>query len=250
MNNWLNPDNKLFTTIGKAFDVLVLNTIWLMLCVPLPVLTVVWIAQTENFLFLILTVLSLLPIVPATTALYYAIVKSIRKERSYAIKEFFRSFVRNFKQGMVFSLIAIVLLFILYIDFNYALELMQAQQNSGSVYFGVFIVIALLFSAMYMYVCPILSRFNMKVSGMLKTAFVMGVRHLLTTLVLILLASAVVLGCYILLPGIFFLPAVATLLASFMIEKVFKKYMPEKAEPELNAAGEEIGLEKDEWYLE
>ena len=250
MNNWLNPDNKFFSFMGKAFDTVVLNTIWLLLCLPLPVLTIVWVGQTGILVFLILTFLTLLPIVPATTALYYAIVKSVRRERSYAIKEYFRSFKRNFKQGAVLSLIAIALIFVLYIDFKYALELMQEQENSGSIYFGVFIVITLLVSAMYMYVCPILSRFDMKVGGILKTAFVMAARHLLTTVLLLILAVGVLLGCYILLPGIFFLPAVATLLASFLIEKVFKKYMPEKEEPELDAAGEEIGQEKDEWYLE
>ena len=119
MNNWLNPDNKFFSFMGKAFDIVVLNAIWLLLCVPLPIFTVVWIAQTENFLFLILTVLALLPIVPATTALYYAIVKSVRRERSYAIKEYFRSFFRNFKQGAVFSLLAILFAVILFIDFQY-----------------------------------------------------------------------------------------------------------------------------------
>ena len=250
MSNWLNPDNKFFTLMGKVFDTLVLNTIWLVLCVPLPMLTVVWIAQTENFLFLILTVLSLLPIVPATTALYYAMVKSVRRERSYAIREFFRSFLRNFKQGAVFSLIALVLIIVLYIDFRYALELMQAGDSSGSIYLGVFIVITLLLCAMYSYACPILSRFEMKITGILKTAFVMAARHLLTTLVLLLLLAAVLLGCYIVLPGMFFLPATAVLISSFMIEKVFKKYMPEKEEPELDAMGDEIGQEKDEWYLE
>ena len=250
MNNWLNPDNKFFSFMGKAFDTIVLNTIWLLICLPLPVLTIVWVGQTGIIWFLILTLLTLLPIVPATTALYYAIVKSVRKERSYAVKEYFRSFARNFKQGSIFSLIAVGLFLILYIDFKYALELMQTQSNSGSIYLGVFIVITLLFSAMYMYVCPILSRFEMKTSGILKTAFVMAGRHLLTTVILLVLAVGVLLGSYILLPGMFFLPAVATLIASFLIEKVFKKYMPEKEEPEYDAAGEEIGQEKDEWYLE
>lgn len=224
MNNWLNPDNKFFTFMGKAFDIVVLNTIWLILCIPV------------------------ITIVPATTALYYAIVKVIRRERSYAIKEFFRSFKRNFKQGAVFSLLALLLIFIMYIDFRYAWELMQAGQSSGSTYFGVFLVIAVLFSAMYAYVCPILSRFEMKITGILKTSFVMATRHLLTTIVLLVLLVGVLLGCYVLLPGIFFLPAVATLLASFLIERVFKKYMPAKEEP---AEGEEeVGQEKDEWYLE
>ena len=226
MNNWLNPDNKFFSTISKIFDLVVLNVIWLILCIPV------------------------ITIVPATTALYYAIVKVIRRERSYAIKEFFRSFKRNFKQGAVFSLIAVALIFVLYIDFRYAWELMQAQESSGSTYLGVFLVISLLFSAMYAYVCPVLSRFDMKISGILKTSFVMATRHILTTLVLLVLLVGTLLGCYILLPGIFFLPGVAALLASFLIERVFKKYMPAKEEPELDANGEEIGQEKDEWYLE
>lgn len=224
MNNWLNPDNKFFTFMGKAFDVVVLNTIWLILCIPI------------------------ITIVPATTALYYAMVKVVRRERSYAVKEYFRSFKRNFKQGVVFSVIALVLVFVMYIDFRYAWELMQAGESSGSTYLGVFLVIAFLFSAMYAYVCPVLSRFEMKITGILKTAFVMATRHILTTLVLLVLLVGVLLGCYILLPGMFFLPAVATLLASFLIERVFKKYMPAKEEPE--EGEEEVGQEKDEWYLE
>ena len=84
----------------------------------------------------------------------------------------------------------------------------------------------------------------------MKTAFIMAARHLLTTVCLLALQVGVLLGCYLILPAMFVLPAVATLLSSFMIEKVFKKYMPEKEEPEFDATGEEIGQEKDEWYLE
>jgi uncharacterized membrane protein YesL len=127
---------------------------------------------------------------------------------------------------------------------------MQAQQSSGSLYFGVFVVITLLFGAMYVYVCPILSRFDMKIGGILKTAFVMGARHLLTTILLLALLAVVLLGSYILLPGMFFLPAVATLAASFLIERVFKRYMPEKEEAQVDEFGDEVGQEKDQWYLD
>lgn len=250
MSNWLNPDNKLFTFMGKVFDVLVLNTIWLLLSLTLPALTIVWVAQTEKFILLILTCITVLPIVPATTALYYAMVKSIRRERSYAIKEYFRSFIRNFKQGSVFSAILVVLFIVLYIDFQYAWNLMQAGAASGSTYLGIFIVITLIFGAVFVYVCPLLSRFEMKTARILKTSFLMAVRHFLTTVTLLGLLIFVLLGCYILPIGIFFLPATGTLLASFVVEKVLKRYMPEKEAPEVNEAGEEIGQEKDEWYLE
>ena len=250
MSNLFSADNRFFTFMGKVFDVLVLNTIWLLICVPLPVLTIVWIGKTENFLPLILTLITLLPVVPATTALYYAMVKSVRRERSYSIKEFFRSFLRNFKQGSILTVIFVALISVLSIDFQYATKLMEAENSMGSLYFGVFIVIVILFGSMYLYVCPILSRFEMKLSGILKTAFIMGVRHLLTTIGLFVLLVVVLLGCYLVLPGIFFLPATAMLLATFLVEPVFKRYMPEKEEVQVDEFGDAIGQTKDEWYLD
>ena len=73
---------------------------------------------------------------------------------------------------------------------------------------------------------------------------------MLTTVLLIILLVVVLLGCYILLPGMFFLPALATLAASFLIERVFKRYMPEKEEVQVDEFGDEIGQEKDQWYLD
>ncbi len=224
MSNWLNPDNTFFTFMGKAFDMLVLNVIWIFLC--LPVIT----------------------IVPATTAMYYAVVKVIRRERSYVVKEFFRSFKRNLLQGIVLSLLAIAMIFVLYIDFRYAFELMQAGDSMGSTYLGIFIVVTVLFLAVYSYICPVLSRFDMKILGLLKTSFLMASRHFPTTLVLLVLMVGVLLGSYVLLPGIFLLPVSAALLSSFLIERVFKKYMPVKETTE--EEGEETSTERDEWYLE
>ena len=76
-----NSENKFFSFMNKAWDVLVLN------------------------LYFILTVL--LGIGPAATALYYAIVKNVRRSRSYATTEYFRAFKNNFKQGLIIGLIQI-----------------------------------------------------------------------------------------------------------------------------------------------
>ena len=142
----------------------------------------------------------------------------------------------------------------MYIDFRYSLLLIEQGETSGNTFFGVFLVIAFLLSAVFTFLCPVLSRFEMKWGGILKTAFFMATRHILTTLVLLVLMVAVLLGCYIILPGMFFLPAIGTLLASFLIERVFKKYMPaktERTEEEGHIAdAEEREDAKDEWYLE
>ena len=248
--HWLGPDSHLFSIMSKIVDTLVLNTVWLLVCVPLPLLSIVLVGRTENMWLFVLTMVAMIPVVPATTALYYAMVKSIRRERNYAVKEFFRSFVRNFKQGSILAVIAMVVITILYIDFQYTWNLLLAQETWGNVYLGIFIIISLMFIGMYVYVCPVLSRFDMKVSYLLKITFVMGARHLLTTIGLFVLAVGTLLGCYLLLPSIFFLPAVATLLASFLIEPVFKRYMPEKEEVKVDEFGDETGQTKDEWYLD
>ena len=164
--------------MGKAFDMVVINVIWLILCIPI------------------------VTIVPATTAMYYTIVKVVRRERSYAIKEFFRSFKRNFRQGSLFSVYLVLAAFIMYIDFRYALLLAEQGESSGSTFMGVFLIIALLLCAVFTFLCPVLSRFDMKWGGILKTAFFMSTRHIGTTLVLLVLMAAVLLSCYIVVPGL------------------------------------------------
>lgn len=221
MSNFLNPENGFFSFMGKAFDMFVINLLWLLLCIPI------------------------VTIVPATTALYYTVVKVIRRERSYAVKEFFRSFKRNFRQGSIFSIIGIVAALVMYIDFRYAWLLTQEQQSSGSMMIGVFLVIAFLICGIFLYLCPVLSRFDMPFGRILKSSFFMSTKHMPTTVVLLVICMAVLLGSYIVPIGIFILPVAGTLLASFLIERVFKKYMPTKGESE---GGE--SPEKDEWYLE
>ena len=224
MNTLFNPDNAFFSFMGKAFDMFIINLLWLVLCIPI------------------------VTIVPATTAMYYVIVKVIRRERSYAVKEFFRSFKRNFRQGSIYSILGVVAVFVMYIDFKYALQMAEEGNDMGSTYFGIFLVVAILLSAVFAYLCPVLSRFEMKFWGLLKTSFYMATRHFPTTFVLLVLLVAVLLGCYLVVPGIFVLPVVGTLLASFLLERVFKQYMPAKEENKGENAEE--NHERDEWYLE
>lgn len=226
MNNFFNADNPFFVVMGKAWDVFVVNMIWLLCC--LPVVT----------------------IVPATTAMYYTMVKVIRRERGYVTREFFRSFKRNLKQGLGFSAIAIALVVVFYFDFVYSIALMAEEKSTGNTFLGVFLVMAFLAVALYMYIPPVLSRFDMKFGGIFKTSFFMATRHFLTTIVLLILFVAVLVGCLAIAPGIFFLPATGVLLSTFLIERVFKKYMPAKKETVEEETEEGQEAETDEWYLE
>lgn len=219
MSNFFNPENPFFSFMGKLWDMFVINMLWLLLCIPI------------------------VTIVPATTAMYYTMVKVIRRERGYAVKEFFRSFKRNFRQGASFSILAVVAVVILYVDFTYSLALIAEEKSTGNTFLGIFFIIACLLAAVYMYIAPVLSRFDMKFGSILKTSFFIATRHFLTTIVLLVLFVGVLLGCYIVVPGIFFFPVIGVFVSTFLIERVFKKYMPAKAEPTEEDA-------TDEWYLE
>lgn len=219
MGNLFNMDNGFFTFMGKAWDMILLSILWLIFCIPL------------------------VTIGPATTALYYTVVKVIRRERGYVFREFFHSFKDNLKVGVITTLIFWIIAFILYVDYQYAIGLKETKPNQGYLFLAGFNVITVIMIAILAYIFPVLSRFTLQVKGLFKTAFFMSMKHLLTTLglLIILVASALVL--YIVYPAIFFMPSICCLLCSFLIERVFKKYMPAAEEP-----AEVTG--KDQWYLE
>ena len=222
MNKLFNPDNAFFSFMGRLFDLVVLSVLWFLLSIPI------------------------VTIIPATSALYYSVVKVVRRDRGYLAREFWRSFRQNLRQGSLCSIVVIVAIVIMVIDVNYALALIQQRQTMGSAFLGVFLVISILIYAILMYLCPILSRFEMKFTGLFKTAFFLSARYIPTTFCLIVLFIVVLLGSYIILPGMFIFPAAGGLISSYLIEPIFKKYMPAKQSVEQD--DEYRG--KDEWYLE
>ncbi|MBO4686373.1 MAG: DUF624 domain-containing protein [Lachnospiraceae bacterium] len=209
-----NSENKFFSFMNKAWDVLVLN------------------------LYFILTVL--LGIGPAATALYYAIVKNVRRSRSYATTEYFRAFKNNFKQGLIIGLIQIAAGASAYICYEYAMA-MRAGSTIGQIYFAVWVLFTLLFIFISMYVYPILSRFTMTVRKTLRMSFVLSLRHLPTTLVIAVILFLSGILCYLFPPAYLFIFGVYTLLKSFLMEKILKRYTPKP---------EEGDTATDAWYLE
>ncbi len=105
MNNLFSMDNGVFSFLGKMWDILVISILWLLLCLPI------------------------ITIGPATTALYYTVVKVIRRERGYLFREFFHSFKMNFLNGMVLGIILMALYYILYIDLNFAKAMEDANMR-------------------------------------------------------------------------------------------------------------------------
>lgn len=216
MGNLFNMDNTFFTVIGKLADLFVISILWILLCLPI---------VTAG---------------PATTALYYVIVKVIRRERGYLLREFFKCFKMNFKQGAIAGIILTITYLALYIDRRIVLTF---EGNVGFVLFAIFNAMLLIVFCVTIYVFPILSRFQVSLKQLFKSSLFMAMRHLPSTVLMALIVVVTLVGVNFMIPLLFIAPALCCLACSMILERVFKKYIPEKSE------GEEDS-KLDEWYLE
>ena len=198
---FLSPDGSFMYFLTKAGQVIILNIIFLVSCIPV---------------FTIGT---------AATSLYYAMMKNIRRSRGYPAAEYWNSFKRTFVKGSIFTAAAGGWLFLLY----RLILVVLAQETEYSIFLSrIYIVLMAVTAAILVYLFPVLSRFTMSMTAMIKLSFVMSVRYLGYT-ILILAGTALLafLQFYFLpMPTVFFLPGAWCYACTFMIEKALRKYMP------------------------
>ncbi len=208
MGELFNLDNKFFQGINKIVDCVCLSFLWVFLCIPV---------VTAG---------------AATTALYYTVNKVIRNNRSYIWKEFWHAFRTNFKQSTLVWLIVIFIYAIMGIDCYIMFQYAKAGVSYGSLYI-VFAVLMLIVTMWANYLFPYMARFENTLKAVLKNCVIMALLNLGKSVVLLVLFLAALVVTYVFFPAIMILPAVYMLLANFILEKVFVKYMtPEDIEAE------------------
>ncbi|MDE6641954.1 MAG: YesL family protein [Acetatifactor sp.] len=208
----LANDGKIVGLLNKSGEIILLNMAFLLCCVPVVTLG------------------------PALASLYYATMKSIRRERGYPVREFFSSVKRTLKKGILLTLLAAVWLGLLFFGRYYA----GTGQWKGSPGAGLYDALIIVSICVMIYVFPVLSRFEMKLTGILHLSFLMSIRFLPVTVLSIAGSAAVVLlMIYVLpIPCISFVPGLWCLALTFLMERVLQAYTPE-AEP-----GEEQWFDK------
>lgn len=180
----------------------------------------------------LLASLPLVTIVPSTAALYYACVKSLRKEHGTPVAEFKSFFSKNWKQGIGLSILYLILGGL--VGFNiYSVF----HMDQGSMLYHVYIVISLwlglLFAFLSIYLPAVFSRFEYGTVDFLKNSLFMAVRHTLTSLILCAISGAAIFLMLRVYVFLIVLPAVLAFVNSYGLEKVFRKYMM-KTEDEEN----------------
>lgn len=198
----------------KAADAVALSILWLLLC--LPVIT----------------------IVPASVALYYTVVKNLRRERGKLFRVFWASFRMNMKQGIMVNLLlcAYGIVTVNWLVFAGRFEVTSAQGLLYHIIARVFLLFGVLSQV---YLCPVLSRFKGSVKSLVLGAVYLSYRYFLTSLCAVIVLAVFLYAVYVLPVSIVVAPALYMLVLSLFAERTMKKYMERMDAKDV-----------DRWYLE
>ncbi len=199
MKSFFNAENWLWKPLGWLGDLVLLSLLWTVLALPLVTL------------------------VPASAALYDAVVHTLGR-RDDALSRFFRTLRRELKGGALLSLYCAVLAFALWSLWRFALLPALAGRAllaAVSAYLlGFFLLCALC------WVGPALSRFAMKPAALLAASVRLAFGYILRSAAMALVWGAALYAGVRFTAPFFVCPALAALLSSLLIEPVFRKYEP------------------------
>lgn len=200
-----NADNPLMITMSRITDCIFLSLFWLL--GSFPVLT----------------------LGAASAALYDGVYYGFRKQDKHPWSRFFKSFRRNLLPGLVPSAVYLMIFLLC----GWGMIRLWNGAVGGSVSwmlfaagaFGAVVVLGIL-SVLF----PMLSRFENSLGALLKNTLFIALANLPRTVALGIVNGAVLLLCLRFIFPAFFLPAVAALLGTFLLEPMFRPYMPEETE--------------------
>jgi len=156
MGNLLDYENPVLSFLSKLADLIILNLLTILGCIPL------------------------VTIGASLTAAHYAALKLYRKE-DYVARNFWKSFKENWKQSTV-----IWLVFITYVIAAYLAFITLSTGNGGTAFVMQGCLLAAFVMSLWimLWALPLQSKFINPVRKTIKTAFLMAFKHIFRTLIM------------------------------------------------------------------
>lgn len=171
MPKFFNPDSPLMRFLTKLADLMILNLLFLLSCIPVVTIGAAW------------------------TAMYYVTLKMVRDEEDSIVRGFFRAFRRNWKQATILWLMVLGLGAVIVLDIRF-LNAMGDSSTAATMKTAVEIL-GVLGLMVLQYLFPGLARFEASTGNTLKNACLLAVGNLPKTLLLSGAAvGAVYLSCW------------------------------------------------------
>lgn len=197
-----NPDNLLWRIVSYGVDIVGLSLAWAFLC--LPVITAG----------------------PATSALYYTVVKCFRQKEKRTFRIFWDSFKSCLKKGIIITLIAIPAAVLL--AFGYSVMKLNWSSTAGAVMFVAYYIALVVPIGIFVWLIALIARFDLKLKDAFRTAALLAFRHLPSTVIVVLLAVETVILLLEKWWPVFFAPAIAAFFSSLFFERIFPKYLSDE----------------------
>lgn len=212
LQGFFNYDNPIWRFVGRLGDMILLNVLWIMCSLPI------------------------FTIGASTTALYYCTLKIVRNEDYGDIKMFFKSFRLNFRQATLIWIPMLFIAGILVFDFNFFGKVMSESGALRIILQAVTIAMMVLWLFLFMYVWPVLSRFENSIKNTVTNSWFMSIRYLGSTLMMIISDILVIGIAYVCLFYVGWVTAVILLMGypllawinSTMLDHVFSNFMPKE----------------------
>lgn len=213
MNRIFGMDTKVSRFLSMAWNLIVLN---------------------------LLTLLGCLPIVTAgasLTAMHYVLLKLVRKEESYIGRMFRQAFKENFRQSTILWLLFLAVFFLYRADWVLA---ENYPETFGAPMKYAVVILAILTFMLMQFVFPLQSHFANRLSGTVKNAAILTISKFPRTLVMTLvwvIPYETLIHSMALLPVLFMLGiSLPGYVCARMYEPVFEQLEPEKEFSEMEPA--------------
>lgn len=207
-------NGKFFGALSKLADMVIINILFIICCIPV---------------FTIGT---------AITALYSVTLKMAQNKEGYIVKSYFKAFKENFKQSTLIWIILLAILSVPCLDLYISSHIWSGTAQTLFTGLMTFTIVLVLFVMQYAFALQ--CTFENTIKNTMKNALLMSLAHLpWTFLITILNLSPIVIvmvlpqffGAEIFAMWVLWFSVVAYI-NSFMFNRIFKKYIPEKEEPE------------------
>ena len=217
MRKFLNIDNPVMRGLSRVADCLILSILWLVF--SLPVVT----------------------IGAASTALYTAVYKYIRRGEGYLWQTFWTAFKESFKRASCAWFIAATALILLFFD-SFVFRSLQLQGKPLGFLYWVILVLMAIVCAWTQYLFAYCSRFEGAAMESVRFSFMLMVAHPVKALMVLLFVVLGIAAVLVVPFMIFLVPAFVCWLSCITIEQVFLKHMrpedKERTEEEMKAGRE------------
>ena len=216
-----NYDSPLMQALGKVADLMWLNVLTLICCIPV------------------------ITAGASLTAMNYMALKIVRNEECYITRGFFKSFKENFKQATVIWLLLLVMIVVLIGDF-YVMSFVEFK--FGNVMRVAITVVAVMVAFEALYVFPVLAKFENTIWRTIKNSLLLSIMQFPKTVlmgIIYLLPLGLLLVAYQVIPLVFlFGLSVPAWVSAKLYNKIFQRL-----EDQIIAASGEVEVDNGDEHI-